>query len=785
MVVCGCSTTGSHQPSPEPMPIDQTSPIAIASRRDSDLRKPVSATFVDVGFRARGDWRKGFKMCSVRGVSVAMQAIMVGTPESADLHAVVHDGRTALMVGGVMLASYDNDDTGLRNMAVVMLTQMGFPGVLVARVVGLTPEYVSMLRGHARRHGSAGLVQRRGRRAKLSVGRVRQARAWTVDGLPDAEIARRLKVSHKTAARAAASVEPTMAAQPMLDALDDAGSACAPVTAETDGRMSAASVEPAAPISSDVDSDGSSATDGAAARIRAGRFNSRYAGAMLLHAFTDRVGATDLFAQAIAAVPPALAGRSRRFDDIAVLAATSTVFALGFASLEQAKHPDRAQVGPAAGIDVLPELRTRLAAIADRCDPLALQRSFAKAMLDAEPCESGLYFIDEHFMPYAGALPVGKGWNTKRRHAEPGRVDTTLAEARWRPICFASGEPSGLSTSLPPVLDQLREILGPDANAKIAFDRGGSYPVVFTACRKAGYHWISYRRGKPVATTAEPPQATVRRNGRDTTVTYADETVQLKDYGAARQITLFQGDTSVLQILTSDTDSDPAKLIVFMRARWGIENLFKYLDFYGIDYIADYHATIEANTRKIDNPERKRLRAELTTLVAARDKLRERIGALHTDRTITITALNRESTAAQRRIRALDKQITELEERLKTVPAKLPANVIDPDAARAVHRTQRRALQMVLRLLAANAEHWLAHHLNTYLQDSDEYRATARNLLHLGGTVTYTDTTVHIELNRPNTPRLTRALTLLLDEINQTPPHIPGDPRPLTYTLKP
>ncbi len=105
-------------------------------------------------------------------------------------------------------------------------------------------------------------------------------------------------------------------------------------------------------------------------------------------------------------------------------------------------------------------------------------------------------------------------------------------------------------------------------------------------------------------------------------------------------------------------------------------------------------------------------------------------------------------------------------------------------AARAVHRTQRRALQMMLRLLAGNAEHWLAHHLNTYLQDNDEYRATAGNLLHLGG-ITYTNTTVHIELNRPNTPHLTRALTVLLDEINKTPPHIPSDPRPLTYaTLK-
>jgi hypothetical protein len=517
-----------------------------------------------------------------------------------------------------------------------------------------------------------------------------------------------------------------------------------------------------------------------------GQFDSRYAGAMLLHPFTDLVGATDVFAQAAGAVPPALAGR-RRFDDIAMLAATSTVFALGFASLEQAKHPDRAQVGPVAGIDMLPDLRTlrpRLAAIADRCDPLALQRTFAKAMLAAEPCESGLYFIDEHFMPYAGALPVGKGWNTKRRHAEPGRVDTHVADAKGRAICFTNGEPSGLSTSLPPVLAQLRAILGPGVSATVAFDRGGSYPVVFTACRTDGFHWLTYRRGKLVATTAEPATTTVRRNGKDTTVTYTDETVTIKDYGDARQITLFDGDTPVLQILTSDTEADPAKLIMFMRARWGIENLFKYLDFYGIDYLADYHATIEANTRKVDNPERKALRGQLTDLTAQRDQLRERIGALHTDRTITIATLNRESVAAQRRIRALDKQIDQLVQQLKTVPAKLPANVIDPDANRAVHRTQRRALQMVLRLLAANAEHWLAHHLNAYLQDDDEYRATARNLLHLGGTITYTDTTVHIELDQPNTPRLTRALALLLDEINQTPPHLPGDPRPLTYTLK-
>ena len=45
---------------------------------------------------------------------------------------------------------------------------------------------------------------------------------------------------------------------------------------------------------------------------------------------------------------------------------------------------------------------------------------------------------------------------------------------------------------------------------------------------------------------------------------------------------------------------------------------------------------------------------------------------------------------------------------------------------KAVLRTRRRLLQMVLRLLAA-AEHWLGTRLNAYLRDNDDYRAITRN----------------------------------------------------------
>ncbi len=79
---------------------------------------------------------------------------------------------------------------------------------------------------------------------------------------------------------------------------------------------------------------------------------------------------------------------------------------------------------------------------------------------------------------------------------------------------------------------------------------------------------------------------------------------------------------------------------------------------------------------------------------------------------------------------------------------------------------------------------WLATRLNAYLADNDEYRATLRHLLHLSGQLTYTTKTITVALDTPTTPKITRALWLLLDELNTTPPRIPGDHRPITYKIK-
>lgn len=191
-------------------------------------------------------------------------------------------------------------------------------------------------------------------------------------------------------------------------------------------------------------------------------------------------------------------------------------------------------LGVAVGLARVPELRTlraRLAALADGSDPLALQRSFARGALAADPPSSGVYFVDDHFVPYSGARPVAKGYNTKRRHAQPGRADTLVTDSRGRAVCFASGEPSGLTRTLPAVLDQLQEVTGPGVSLLLGFDRGGSYPAAFTACRTAGVDWITYRRGGLAPVTAEPRRSWARRDGRRVYVSLADETVELSGYG--------------------------------------------------------------------------------------------------------------------------------------------------------------------------------------------------------------------------------------------------------------
>ena len=667
-------------------------------------------------------------------VGVAAQAVLEGMPDPRDLRLVEVDGQVLLTVGSRVIAGWAAGDAPMRNLAAVTLRGLGFSGLRVAEVLGLSEEYVSTLRGRARREGSAGVVPRRGRPPALGARELGRARRLRERGHSDVEIGRRLGVHPTTVGRAlGARSRPTapVLAQPPLTArtppLDDdlpatgAQGSATPPTPDPAGKSEPRHHDDEQYDDEQHDDDagrvagaaaGSAGSAGSvgSARIERASVGSRYAGAMLLHAFWHRVDAAGVLGQACER-----GSGERRFDDLGLLTGTSMAFALGVSSVEGVKHLIGSQVGPLAGLAALPELRTlrpRLAALADRCDPLDLQARLAAAMLTADAPGLGVYFVDDHFVPYEGAKPVGKGWNTKRRHAQRGRDDTLVTDYHGRAVCFASGEPSGLSVTLPGALDQLRAILGADAKILLGFDRGGSYPKVFTACRDAGADWLTWRRGALADTTATPVRSfRVGPSGTTEMVVLADDPVEISGYGPARQLTLFEHDEPVMQILTSDLTAPAAALLAWLRCRWRIENVFKYLTaHHGIDWLCDYRADTGPDTTPITNPARvaarKTLTAAQTELATAERALAQ---LLCSDQ--HHTTINKAIPAAETRIDRARDAVTTAKTDLKTHPAKLPANTLDPDATRARPRTGRRALQMVLRLLAFNAEYWLADRL--------------------------------------------------------------------------
>src|SRR5665648_1001696 len=326
-------------------------------------------------------------------------------------------------------------------------------------------------------------------------------------------------------------------------------------------------------------------------------------------------------------------------------------------------------------------------------------------------------------------------------------------------------------------------------------EHGRTFPTSASTPAMIELVWASDhpREGAPLSRhQAEDPstgfdhcsvQATISRTGVQVQVMLADEAVQIKEYGTARQLTLFENDAPVLQVLTSDTTATAVGLLYWLRARWRIENMFKYASGHnGIDALADYAMDIGPDTGMVTNPAR----------LAARKTLATAQAELATAERALPQLLNGEGTpkqknaalpGAHRRIEAATAAIEDAKTALKPVPAKVLATDLDPDAKLARPRIQRRGLQMVLRLLAFNAEAWLAEHFNAYLADPDEYRAIARNLLHLGGHVDYTTQTITVTLDRPDSPRVARALQLLTEELNATPARLPGDRRPLTYQV--
>src|ERR1017187_7899262 len=309
------------------------------------------------------------------------------------------DGRAvAVHAGPVLLSAFGAGDLEMRDLVICSLTEGSrFQGRTVAAAFGIQPSQVSRIRSRYREHGARGLVHQLGRPPLLSPARLRQARQWAGQGLTHAEIGLRLGVSRSRISELIKQHGPLPAPGPLFEEAE-VTEATAAGPAAGDGEDTAPGQRPGTTESTTVgegeqdtggsgdgagtdgqsagderagaEGDGEGASWRVATRIESGTVACRYAGAMLLQACGDWIGAGGLLGAgtgASAAGTGSAAGAGA--GDLGILVCTQMSFTLGALTLEQARHLTAADAGALAGLTRLPSLRTwrqRLGELAGR-----------------------------------------------------------------------------------------------------------------------------------------------------------------------------------------------------------------------------------------------------------------------------------------------------------------------------------------------------------------------------------------------------------------------------------
>ena len=667
-------------------------------------------------------------------------------------------------IGATPIAQYRISDVTARRHVMVQLAEAGrVAGQEIAHRFGVTPVYVSQLRGRYRAGGSAMLTaRRRGPKGPSKVtpqlaARVRTLRATGLSYHAIAEaLAATTAVSFQTVRRIL--LRPP-AAQLPLPASDRHTAAAAP----DDGANAATAIPP------------TEVADG----------ETRYAGAMLLHVALAQMGLWSVFQTLGASV-----GRTA-LSVAQVVGLLAMGFALRLRSIEGFKTALRRDFGRLLGLQAAPAvqtLRTRVHALADSVDPAELMRTLVKSWVALEPVWEGAYYIDGHFSPYSGGRPVPKAWNAKRRLVDPGQTDLYVHDASGR-VLFFMNRPFNdqLVKGIPQLLTEIRAVAPRDPPIVLVFDRGGYSGPLFRALTREGIGFITYLKGRAARRRfparhfrrrwwhVEDP-ATIQRPRR---VVYRihEKRTRIRGAGLVRTLVVADEDAQV-PVLTNCRTMGAAKVVHLLKMRWRQENSFKYLSaHYGVEQLIQHDATWHRDDRLLANPRRAQVRQQIT--------------ALQTDIVLIEAELGREDGPVEpgtrrrltRELATLEDRLARLTQRLARTPATVPAATLTGSTTRATLNTDRRNVVNAIKIATYNAERLLARHFFRHYKDPRDWLTVFRAVLHLPGSVRRHGDHVRVTLRAPDLPRVRRALAAMLDDINSTDARLFGTGPTLRFEL--
>jgi transposase len=698
----------------------------------------------------------------------AQQRLSV-TPASVRLEVIDVQDHRSIFLNGHLTARYACDDKGTERIIATQLAEvLSLSDRKIAAAFGIHAVTLSRYAGQVRNGGAVALMPRKtGPKgpSKMTTRLEERCRSLRQEGLSFRNIAKRVSRSDRQISHVSvAALFKAKQAEPKQQSLPSALVEVVPEPEPPPRSMAVAFSEPR---------------------------ETRYAGALMLYSALAQLDVWGVFRQLGADVGP-----TRRFGWAQTLATIVFCFALRFRSIEDFKNARRHDFGALIGEDHGPSvlsMRTKIKALAESADPVAISRGLFQRYLAIEPVWEGLYYIDGHFCPYHGKHPTPRGWNAKRGLAVPGHTDVYIHDARGRALFFFS-QPlnDSLARAIPGAVEEIRRAHGAGPFTLI-FDRGGYSGDAFRLLEAQGIGFITYLKGRKAR--RRYPEKLFRPGwfffeGERHVYRLFEKKTHVAGAGLIRTV-LFQGDDGQqIPVLTNlAPSSKAAKVVHCLRLRWRQENDFKYLsEHYAVDQIIQYGADEETQDRLVLNPRRKAIKEEVRALTLQIQSLEAELGRAFNDNDESHRPTARGIKIAHGRLRreiAQKRQaLTRLENRLQRTPSQISAE--KAGRTRSILREDRRLVINALKIAACNAEKLLVRRFDQAYEQPKDAFSVFRSLLQLPGHVRATAPgNFEVRLQRPDSEKVARALEVLLTDINQNPPRMLGDGPTLRFSLEP
>jgi len=527
-------------------------------------------------------------------------------------------------------------------------------------------------------------------------------------------------------------------------------------------------------------------------QLKQGSYNS-YAGGLLFSPFLNQYP----FASTIREVLRLGPHEGYTLEELSQTLFYLDVF--GFRSLEDFKRVYSEEFGVLIGRSTSPShftLRRFLHNVRELGRAEQLIEAFSRMYLKTGLAQWGVLYIDGHFLPYYGMVPITKGWHGVRKVPMKGSYHFLGVDESFVPWIFlVRSSLEDLLQKVPELIDKAKEAAR-DAGVEpkrideliVVFDREGfSGPLygyldgrdqghrraMFVTWAKYSDKWVyeipdsAFDKTAVVGYQIQKPQE----------IQYTDTEHRMSKYGAIRAIVIQRAaDGKRMAIYTNAEEGqlDGGQVVQLMCRRWGQENLIKeLLGKHFINYMPGYVREPLHAQPLVDNPrvaQLKKRRGALTgELHDLKVQLADTILKSATDQT-RWEQIRGQEVPLLTEIVARENEILFLNREFDGLPEKLPYDQAHGGRTLEGLNYEKKRFLDCIKVYAYNAEKRMCELLLEHYDKEKELLPALSMIMKRGGTVKLQGGRLRVRLKRFKNPEIDYAARGLCENINRMDP---------------